>query len=118
MSLRISSSLFFALLLTGCSNASTMPEGTQLECAIGPGAGFERSCLLETVSADEIVIHGPDGGFRRFARVQTGQFEPADGADDLQTMTTGATDEGGLTFIIGDEQYRVPINALPATNDE
>lgn len=118
MSLRISSHLALAVLLAGCSNASAGPEGTELECAIGPGSGFERVCLLETLSADEFVIHGPDGGFRRFARIASDRFAPADGADEVEVIDSDRTNAHERIFEVGKDRYRIPVSALPVARDE
>ncbi len=105
-------------MLAGCLDTSPAPEGLPLECAIGPGAAFDRACLLETVSVDEVVLHRPDGGFRRLIREKGNRLVPADGADAIRVLDSGDGDEGERIFLIGDEQYRVPDSALRVTANE
>jgi len=107
MSLRISS-LALAALLAACGSASPEPEGEAIECAIGPGAEFSAVCTLEIVSEGEIVIHHPDGGFRRFTRSADTPLElvPADGADLMvsQTPSAGFLGAEGVDALV---KYRV-----------
>ena len=119
MSLRISSGIALAGLLTACgANTSPEPEGSAVECAIGPGAELEAVCTLETVSQDEIVIHLPDGGFRRFTRAESMGFMPADGADQFSAIISGESGSEIETYVIDDERYAIPRAALPSVSDE
>ncbi len=85
---------------------SPPPPGSQVDCAIGAGAGFSPVCTLEQASEGEIVIHHPDGGFRRFARMEdSGGLVPLDGAEPL-VPEPGVADAG--SFAVGADRYRIP----------
>ncbi len=113
MSLRISSPLPLALLLVAaCGAESPAPEGDTVDCAIGAGADLASDCTLERlVGTQEIVIHHPDGGFRRFTRdPATGGLAPLDGAE-LLVPEPGAG--GTLQFAVGEDRYSIPPEVLP-----
>ncbi|MBY0395490.1 MAG: hypothetical protein K2X91_03335 [Thermoleophilia bacterium] len=77
-----------------------------MECAIGEGAEFASDCTLERVAGgQEIVIHHPDGGFRRLRfDAPSGTLTPVDGAEPL-VLEEG---QGVLQFAIGTDRYRIP----------
>lgn len=106
MSLQTSSALAGVALLAACSAASPAPAGESVECAIGEGADFVAGCTLERVAEGrEIVIHHPDGGFRRLRfDAATGTLAPVDGAEPL-VLEQGP---GVLQFAIGPDRYRIP----------
>lgn len=105
MCLRISSALGLIVVLAGCGAAeSPPPPGDKVECAIGAGAEFSEVCTLEQ-SVGEIILHHPDGGFRRLSRdPATGALAPRDGAEVL-VMQPGAQDTA--IFAIGADHYRI-----------
>ena len=110
MSLRTSSALASLALLVGCGGAqSPPPPGDDIDCAIGTGAAFASVCKLERVAgAREIIIHHPDGGFRRLTfDPATGALASFDGADPL-VLEQG---EGVLQFRVGTDRYRIPRGA-------
>ena len=114
MSLRISSALGLIVLLAACgAEESSPPPGDKVECALGAGAALAPVCTLEVVAGGgEIILHHPDGGFRRLARdAASGTLTPRDGADPLMI---GADDADALTIAIGAERYRLPRRLLPA----
>ncbi len=106
MSLRTSSALAALAVLAACSGESPAPAGENVECAIGEGADFAADCTLERVAGgQEIVIHHPDGGFRRLRfDAATGTLAPLDGAEPL-VIEEG---QGVLQFAIGPDRYRIP----------
>ena len=106
MSLRISSASLPLLLLVGCGAESPPPPGETIECAIGKGADFADVCTLERVAGSgEVVIHHPDGAFRRLMTdPANGSLTPRDGADPL-VLEQG---EGVWQFAIGPDRYRIP----------
>jgi hypothetical protein len=111
MCLRISSALAGLLGLAGCAAESPPPPGDKIDCAIGAGADFAPLCTLERVpGSDEIVLHHPDGGFRRLIRdPASGALAPGDGAEPLvRAPQTGAI----AAFAIGADRYRVPLALL------
>lgn len=116
MSLRISSAGLALLLLAGCDSeqagsllADEEPvaaPGETVDCAIGQVKDLGPNCTLERVSTGEIVIHHPDGGFRRILRdATTGALAPRDGVDPL---VPGAAGEGTVSFAIGPDRYAIP----------
>lgn len=112
MSMRISSAPALLVLLAACSVAeSPSPSGDTVECAIGAGVDLSPDCTLEQVAGtQEIVIHHPDGGFRRFTRdPATGTLVPFDGAE-LLAVQPGAG--GALQFAVGGDRYSIPPDLL------
>lgn len=111
MCLRISSALVSLALLAACGSESPPPPGAAIACAIGAGAQFSDACTLEQVAGtQQIVLHHPDGGFRRLARDQAaGTFAPLDGAEPLVPQSG---DEGAVQFAIGADRYRIPSALL------
>lgn len=108
MCLRTSSALAACVLLAACSGAeSPPPPGDTVDCAIGAGADFSPVCTLEQVAGTaQIVLHHPDGGFRRLTRdPATGALAPLDGAEPLVSV---ADDAQALQFAIGQDRYRIP----------
>ena len=108
MSLRISNPLAALALLAGCgAPASPPPPGDDIDCAIGAGAEFAPVCTLELVAGtDAVVVHHPDGGFRRLRRDSaTGLIAPSDGAESLRIEPSG---KDVLQFTIGADRYHIP----------
>jgi hypothetical protein len=67
-------------------------------------------CTLERGADGEIVIHHPDGGFRRFLRdSETGELAPLDGAEPLVMMEG---EGGALQFTVGEDRYAIPPELL------
>lgn len=106
MSLRISSAGLALGLLAGCGAQSPVPEGNSIACAIGTGADFAEVCTLERVAGSgQIVIHHPDGGFRRLSfDPATGALAALDGAEPV-VIEEG---QGVLQFAVGADRYRIP----------
>lgn len=112
MFLRISSTLALtALTLAACGGeVSPPPPGEMVECAIGAGVDMAAVCTLERAEGGEIVIHHPDGGFRRFLRdTDSATLSLLDGAESL-VMAKG--DGGALAFAVGEDRYRIPPELL------
>ncbi len=81
----------------------------KVECALEGSERFERTCSTEQINADGakmLVIHHPDGGFRRFDILTDGRgLAPADGFDETRI----AVREGGMIEVSsGDDVYRLP----------
>lgn len=112
---RTSSALAAIALLAGCGAAeSPPPPGDAIPCAIGAGAEFAEVCTLEIPGGAQqgIVLHHPDGGFRRLDRdPATGALVPQDGAEPLVPEESGGD---ARQFAIGADRYRIPA-ALLAT---
>jgi len=99
------------ILLAACGAESPPPPGDTVDCAIGAGADFSPVCTIERVTGtQQIVIHHPDGGFRRLTRdPATGALAPQDGAEALVPQ---AGERGTLQFAAGADRYRVPAELL------
>ena len=110
MSLRTSSALGLFALLTACgAPESPPPPGDEVECAIGAGAALSPVCTLERVG-DEVILHHPDGGFRRLIRdPATGTLAARDGAEALVPEQGG---DGAEAFAVGADRYRIPRKLL------
>lgn len=112
MSLRTSSALAAFVLVAACSGAeSPPPPGDAVDCAIGAGAEFSSVCTLERVAGtQQIVLHHPDGGFRRLTRdPATGALAPLDGAEPLMSAADAPE---SLQFAIGQDRYRIARTLL------
>ncbi len=96
-------------LVAACSggDAAPVPEGESLACALGGAGDFAEDCVLERVhegGADVLVIHHPDGGFRRLIVLPSGGLIAADGADQAQV----SEEQGNLVVSLGQDRYRIP----------
>ena len=111
MCLRISSALGILALLAACGSESPPPPGDSVDCAIGAGADFSPVCTLEKVAgSDGLVLHHPDGGFRRLMRdPATGSLGSIDGAEPLVSENSA---EGQVQFAVGSDRYRIPYALL------
>ena len=107
MSLRIFSTVAI-LVLAACGQASRgePPPGERIACALDGAATFVEACTLER-SGPQLVLHRPDGGFRRFVQVE-GRVEPLDGAG---AATTTRLADGGFEIAIAQDRYRIPADA-------
>ena len=113
MFLRIFSALTVAAALSGCGgNISQEPEGTIVECAIGPGAEYSSVCTFELIADDEFVIHHPDGGFRRFVFNDAGLLSASDGAEPVLEERINV--EAGIwEFQLNIDRYRMDSGLKP-----
>ena len=123
MFLRISSALGLLVAVAACGAESTpaalLPgepssaedAGSTIDCAIGAVVDLSPVCTLELVAGtDEIIIHHPDGGFRRLRRdPATGALTPLDGADPLVPQASGSV---AVQFAVGPDRYSIPDELL------
>lgn len=81
----------------------------KVECALEGSERFERTCSTQQVNTDGarlLVIHHPDGGFRRFDILTDGRgLAPADGFDETRISVR---DDGMIEVSSGDDVYRLP----------
>ena len=117
MSLRTSSAGLALALLAACTASEGAPPapGDGIECAIGAGAEFADVCTLERVSGtQQIIIHHPDGGFRRLIfDPATGTLATADGAEPVVLEPA----QGVIQFAVGSDRYRIsrePLDTPPS----
>ncbi|WP_285709624.1 hypothetical protein [Erythrobacter oryzae] len=112
MSSRTSSAALAFAMLAGCGAQSPGPQGQTIACAIGKGADFADVCTLERVAGSpQIILHHPDGGFRRL------MIDPANGAPDALDGADPVVLEQGSgvwQFAIGSDRYRLPREPGPA----
>jgi len=94
------------LLLAGCGAESPPPQGETIACAIAEGAEFAEVCTLEKVAGSaEVVIHHPDGSFRRLiADEVSGSLTARDSAEPL---VIEARDGATNIVKIGGNRYRL-----------
>ncbi|MFN3863127.1 MAG: hypothetical protein ACK4RT_02480 [Erythrobacter sp.] len=102
-------------LLTACGAQSSTLPGDKIACAIGAGADFSPVCTLEKVAGTaQIVLHHPDGGFRRLTRdPQTGALVTRDGAEPLVDEVRA---QDAVQFAIGADRYRIPLLLLDSAS--
>lgn len=119
-----------AVLLAACSGpdlgdtATPAPKPTAaaaddtIDCAVGGAADFQRNCKVDEAETDGtkiLVVHHPDGGFRRFELLTDGHgVATADGAEEAQTSVVN----GQLEVAVGGDRYRFPATIRKHGGDE
>jgi len=116
------------LLLAACSSSpadsAASPEAqaeTQeqahedtgtIGCAVGGSAQVRDVCTLERTRADGrvlLVVHHPDGAFRRFDVSADGKsISATDGAEPAQAQPAGDS----VDVTVGADRYLIPAKAL------
>lgn len=67
-----------------------------------------------TGKAAQLVVHHPDGGFRRLVVGTDGEgFMSADGAD----AATSTSAQGAIEVTIGQDRYRIPSSLQEPADD-
>lgn len=102
-----------ALMLAGCAGEGAepaLPEDAEvIECALAGADGFAPECgvqLIGGADARELVVWHPDGGFRRFERLDDGRWlAPADGADGARVERA---DDDATVVSVAQDRYRFP----------
>jgi len=97
--------------------AATAPAG--IPCAIHGDKAFANGCSVERSTTEEglvLVLHHPDGGFRRLLVTTDGRgVVAADGSEQASVSVVGP---GMIEVAIGEDRYRLPATvkgqALPA----
>ena len=104
--------LLAPLLLAACGGESVeeAPAGPVVACALASSVEFTPDCTMERALQDGqslLIVHHPDGGFRRFQLGVPGQgIIVADGADDA-LVTPG---EGMIEVQVAEDRYRLPVS--------
>ncbi|MBA3864508.1 MAG: hypothetical protein C0517_11260 [Erythrobacter sp.] len=94
------------ILLAACGAESPPPPGVTVDCAIGAGADLSPVCTLELVTGTpDMVIHHPDGGFRRF-RIANGAIVATDGAAAVEVLTD--ISHAHVEIAVDGDRYRIP----------
>jgi len=121
--MRLAGALLAVVLLSGCSGgdeqaaeadapeataAALTPEGELIECSVGGARWFLKECAVEQAEDEGktvLVVHHPDGGFRRFEVLTDGRgLAVADGAEEAYTEVVS----GRLDVSVGSDRYRFP----------
>ena len=109
---------FVMLGAVACAAESAPTPGDAIECALGQGAEFEAVCTMERASEDgaqQIILHHPDGGFRRLIVLPDGKgVAPADGAGALAQNLAG----NRLEVSIDGDRYRLPARPMETATGE
>jgi hypothetical protein len=111
--MRISDAAWLLLSLAGCSaSAPSAKEGDTIDCALASAASFTHDCTVERGEADGarlLIVHHPDGGFRRFKLVDGGKgVAAADGAEAVAIARTADR----LEASVDGDRYRFPATML------
>ncbi|HUD30640.1 MAG TPA: hypothetical protein VMQ93_17365 [Novosphingobium sp.] len=112
MPIKFATSAAFALLLAACSSGSEPPPvaagGEHIACAVGGSAELKPVCAVERAEKDgrlTLVVHHPDGAFRRFDVMTDGSgLAVADGAEKAETRLV----DGKLDVTVGADRYQFP----------
>lgn len=114
MRMRAIAGVALLIAVSGCSNQAdgTLPkvaeENEKIACAVGGASDLKEVCSVQRITADDVVqlvVHHPDGGFRRFEIRSDGTgLAPADGADDAQREVGNGT----LDLTVSGDTYRFP----------
>ena len=99
-------------LLAACGQqpaAAPQADGQdRIACALAGAAQYRQGCAVERHREDGrlvLVVHHPDGGFRRFQVVTDGRgLLEADGAEALRSRLSGSM----LEVAVGRDRYRFP----------
>lgn len=110
--MRISSALILLLGCAGCSAGAEQPQAEpgaeRIECALGEGAEFSATCLVERSAVEGarlLTVRHPDGGIRRFEQVDDGRgLIAADGADEAKLNFADEV----LEVTVANDRYRFP----------
>jgi len=104
-----------ALALVGCHKhprgaiADAAAHGAVVPCALAGAKTFKPECAVERMTAPDglmLVMHHPDGGFRRLLVTTDGRgVVTADGSDQA---TVAVIDPGTIEVIVGDDRYHLP----------
>src|SRR4029453_8209615 len=90
-------------------DSTDAPEGAAIPCALAGAAEFKSDCTVERSKAGEgvmLILHHPDGGFRRLQVATDGRgVVTADGADVATVKIVGAD---AIEVAVGDDRYRLP----------
>jgi hypothetical protein len=94
---------------TGGAVADAAAKAAAVPCALAGSSSFQGVCTVErTVSGDGLVLvmHHPDGGFRRLLVTTDGRgVVTADGAEQANVTVV---DPATIEVSVGGDRYRLP----------
>ncbi|HKR91722.1 hypothetical protein [Novosphingobium sp.] len=107
--------LLLLLLLVGCSSHDEAPSvaagDEHIACAVGGSVKLAEVCSVERSEKDgqlTLVVHHPDGAFRRFSVMTDGTgLAVADGAEPARTTLA----DGKLDVSVAADRYLFPVTA-------
>jgi hypothetical protein len=115
MNRRPIAALFLTLALAGCHKragdavADAATHGAVVPCALAGAKTFKPDCAVERMTASDglmLVLHHPDGGFRRLLVTTDGRgVVTADGSDQA---TVAVIDPGTIEVTVGEDRYHLP----------
>lgn len=115
MTRRPLSALILTLALVGCHRhsgsaiAGAAAHGAVVPCALAGAKAFKPECAVERSTTTDglmLVMHHPDGGFRRLLVTTDGRgVVTADGSDQA---TVAVLDPGTIEVTVGDDRYHLP----------
>jgi hypothetical protein len=119
--------LLLTLALAGCDKSAPgagqttadATKGASVPCALAGSTSFAAQCTVERMTAGNslvLVMHHPDGGFRRLLVATDGRGVMT--ADGSEPATVAVVDPGTIEVGVGGDRYRLPATvkgqALPA----
>jgi hypothetical protein len=109
--MRYASILIPIVLLAGCGRPAGDPEPDMrtIDCALAGSSTFGH-CLVEQ-AGDNLVVHHPDGGFRRLHKVDDGRGVIS--ADGVEEAHVAWILDGRLEVVVGSDRYRFPAKVKP-----
>ena len=110
MCLRIFSACFLVLSLAACKAKPSEPiepteKAEHIGCALDHAQQFANDCTLERLPG-ELIVHRPDGGFRRLAMLPDGRGLAASDGNETAVLSL---DKAVLEVVLGDDRYRIPV---------
>ncbi len=118
--------LLAVLLLGACgggagnqaaNKVATVEDDGLIDCRIGADNQFTRFCRVERNRTDDgtlLIVHKPDGGFRRLLTTRDGRgVVAADGAEEAEVTIVA---EDLIEVAIAGDSFRLParIGPVPA----
>ncbi len=116
--------ILLPLALTAChrqergQRAAAADTVARVPCALHGTAAFNDGCTVDRIVSGDgltLVIHHPDGGFRRLLVATDGRGVVT--ADGSESAVVSVVDPGTIEVVVGDDRYRLPATvkgqALP-----
>jgi hypothetical protein len=100
------------MLPAGCGRPAGDPEPDMrtIDCALAGASAFAGQCRVEQAGG-VLVVHHPDGGFRRLRKVDDGRGVVS--ADGMEEAHVAWIPDGRLEVAVGSDRYRFPATMKP-----